>query len=450
MNNILSDNLGNLVKAGGGKIHTGPFGSQLHAADYVQEGIPCIMPANMKSSRVDLSDIAYITEGDANRLSKYIVKKDDIVYSRRGDVTLKALIREKEDGYFCGTGCLLLRPGDKFDSRFLTHYLSTPAIQNWIVRQAVGATMPNLNTGILASIPFNGPKKEEQEKIADVLSVIEDKIELNNRINSELEAMAKTLYDYWFVQFDFPDANGKPYKASGGKMVYNDTLKREIPDGWHVNAISDWIRSDKTGDWGKETKQGNYTLQVDCIRGADINGINGQGNVDAPNRFILKKNDHKLLAPFDFVIEISGGSPTQSTGRMAFITEHVLERFDYPLICSNFCKAIDLIDKSYFYNFAYQWQSLYENGVLFGWEGKTSGIKNLLFDSFVSNYNVVMPPKDLAEKFSQFVSPLQEQRQKKLKENAELAGLRDWLLPMLMNGQVTVKPSTESKEAEHG
>ncbi|MBJ6915330.1 restriction endonuclease subunit S, partial [Vibrio cholerae] len=164
------------------------------------------MPANMKSNRVDLSDIAYITEGDANRLSKYIVKKDDIVYSRRGDVTLKALIREKEDGYFCGTGCLLLRPGDKFDSRFLTHYLSTPTIQNWIVRQAVGATMPNLNTGILASIPFNGPKKEEQEKIADVLSVIEDKIELNNRINSELEAMAKTLYDYWFVQFDFPDA----------------------------------------------------------------------------------------------------------------------------------------------------------------------------------------------------------------------------------------------------
>ncbi|MES1383798.1 restriction endonuclease subunit S, partial [Vibrio cholerae] len=241
MNNILSDNLGNLVKSGGGKIHTGPFGSQLHAADYVQEGIPCIMPANMKSNRVDLSDIAYIPEGDANRLSKYIVKKDDIVYSRRGDVTLKALIREKEDGYFCGTGCLLLRPGDKFDSRFLTHYLSTPTIQNWIVRQAVGATMPNLNTGILASIPFNGPKKEEQEKIADVLSVIEDKIELNNRINSELEAMAKTLYDYWFVQFDFPDANGNPYKASGGKMVYNPVLKREIPQGWCVCELGEHI-----------------------------------------------------------------------------------------------------------------------------------------------------------------------------------------------------------------
>ncbi|MCS0093947.1 restriction endonuclease subunit S [Vibrio parahaemolyticus] len=313
-----------------------------------------------------------------------------------------------------------------------------------------GSAQPSLNRNFIYPVKVRVPKPNEQTKISAVLRAIDQKIELNNRINTELEAMAKTLYDYWFVQFDFPDVNGKPYKASGGKMVYDPVLKQEIPADWHVNAISDWIRSDKTGDWGKETKQGNYTLQVDCIRGADINGINGQGNVDAPNRFILKKNDHKLLAPFDFVIEISGGSPTQSTGRMAFITEHVLERFDYPLICSNFCKAIDLIDKSYFYNFAYQWQSLYENGVLFGWEGKTSGIKNLLFDSFVSNYNVVMPPKDLAEKFFQFVSPLQEQRQKKLKENAELAGLRDWLLPMLMNGQVTVKPSTESKEAQHG
>lgn len=344
--------------------------------------------------------------------------------------------------------CNVVIDPEKADFEYVYYFLKT---QYEELRNLSSGVRKNLNSNDIKNYPIRLPENlDEQKKIANVLKVLDTKIELNNRINTELEAMAKTLYDYWFVQFDFPDANGKPYKSSGGKMVYDPVLKQEIPADWHVNAISDWIRSDKAGDWGKETKQGNYTLQVDCIRGADINGINGKGNVDAPNRFILKKNDHKILAPFDFVIEISGGSPTQSTGRMAFITEHVLERFDYPLICSNFCKAIDLIDKSYFYNFAYQWQSLYENGVLFGWEGKTSGIKNLLFDSFVSNYNVVMPPKDLAEKFFQFVSPLQEQRQKKLKENAELAGLRDWLLPMLMNGQVTVKPSTEPQEAQHG
>jgi len=335
--------------------------------------------------------------------------------------------------------CNVVIDPDKADFEYVYYFLKT---QYEELRNLSSGVRKNLNSNDIKNYPIRLPANlDKQKKIANVLKVLDTKIEINNRINTELEAMAKTLYDYWFLQFDFPGANGKPYKASGGKMVYNETLKREIPAGWHVNAISDWIRSDKTGDWGKETKQGNYTLQVDCIRGADINGINGKGIVDAPNRFILKKNEKKLLAPFDFVIEISGGSPTQSTGRMAFITEHVLDRFSYPLICSNFCKAIALVDNSYFYNFMYQWQSLYENGVLFGWEGKTSGIKNLLFDSFVSNYNVVMPPKPLAEKFFHFVSPLQEQKQKKLKENAELEGLRDWLLPMLMNGQVRVNPS---------
>ncbi|WP_192889707.1 restriction endonuclease subunit S [Vibrio bathopelagicus] len=439
MISTINDKLGDLVKAGGGKIHTGPFGSQLHAEDYVKVGVPCIMPANMKDNRVDLSNIAFITEEDANRLSKYIVKEGDIVYSRRGNVTLKALIREKEAGYFCGTGCLLLRPGSKFDSRFLTQYLSTPTLQNWIVKQAVGATMPNLNTGILSSVPFNGPVKEIQEKLANVIYSIEDKIELNNCINSELEAIAKTLYDFWFVQFDFPDTDGRPYKSSGGKMVYNESLDREIPVEWNVNFLSDWIKSDKTGDWGKEAQEGNYTLRVDCIRGADINGVNGSGKVAAPNRFILKKNEHKLLSPFDFVIEISGGSPTQSTGRLSGITKEVLERFEHPVICSNFCKSISLKNISYFYNFTYMWQWIYDHEILFGWEGKTSGIKNLLFDSFVTKYSVAMPPENLAQKFYDFVSPLQSKKQNLLKENSELEALRDWLLPMLMNGQVTVK-----------
>ena len=118
-----------------------------------------------------------------------------------------------------------------------------------------------------------------------------------------------------------------------------------------LRGMIDWIKTDKTGDWGKESELGNYTLQVDCIRGADINGLNGRGKVKSPNRFILEKNKHKLLSPFDLVVEISGGSPTQSTGRLTFLTPELFERFENPLICSNFCKAISLKDTNYFYNF---------------------------------------------------------------------------------------------------
>lgn len=154
--------------------------------------------------------------------------------------------------------------------------------------------------------------------------------------------MAKTLYDYWFVQFDFPDANGNPYKSSGGKMIYDEKLKREVPESWEIDKLSDWIKNDKSGDRGKELEQGNYTQKVSCIRGADLNGLNGKGKIKSPTRYILEKNIHKLLEINDLIIEMSGGSPTQSTGRLAFITKETLARFNNPIICSNFCKAVTL------------------------------------------------------------------------------------------------------------
>jgi type I restriction enzyme S subunit len=261
--------------------------------------------------------------------------------------------------------------------------------------------------------------------------------------------MAKTLYDYWFVQFDFPNEQGKPNKSSGGKMAYNEELKREIPEGWEVKKLSEWINNDKSGDWGKETEQGNYTQKVSCVRGADLNGLNGKGELNSPTRFILEKNSHKILENHDLIIEISGGSPTQSTGRLAFITEETLERFKNPLICSNFCKAVTLKEDKYLYNFVYQWNRFYDYGGLFGWEGKTSGIKNLLFESFVSNQKEVYPKSEVVEKFYDFVKPIHAKKQKNLLENQQLTALRDWLLPMLMNGQVaSTSSATFKKEAE--
>ncbi|MGI2171751.1 restriction endonuclease subunit S [Shewanella sp. MF05960] len=326
---------------------------------------------------------------------------------------------------------------DKADIEYVYYFLKNQYNE---LRNLSSGVRKNLNSGDIKGFPIRLPEAViEQSRLSAVLKAIDQKVELNTRINTDLDAMVKTLYAYWFVQFDFPNEDGKPYKTSGGEMVYNEILKSEIPLGWDGNYLSDWIKADKTGDWGKEALQGNYTLQVDCIRGADINGLNGTGKVAAPNRFILEKNTHKLLLPFDFVIEISGGSPAQSTGRISVITEEVLERFEHPVICSNFCKAISLKNSSYFYNFSYMWQWIYDHEILFGWEGKTSGIKNLLFDAFVTKYHVAMPPENLAKKFYDFVSPLQSKKQTLLKENAELESLRDWLLPMLMNGQVTIK-----------
>jgi type I restriction enzyme S subunit len=298
---------------------------------------------------------------------------------------------------------------------------------------------------VIKNIEFELPDRLTQVNVGKLLSALDSKIELNNRINADLEAMAKTLYDYWFVQFDFPVFNkdgtlsgAEGYKSSGGKMVWNEGLKREIPDGWEVKLFSEWINNDKSGDWGKEQIEGNYTEKVYCIRGADINGLNGQGELKTPERYILEKNLHKTLDPADLIVEISGGSPTQSTGRLAFITEDTLSRFDAPIICSNFCKAVTLKNKKQLYNFVYHWKSIYDAGVLFGYEGKTSGIKNLLFESFVSSHYTVVPEMSATNKFYDFMEQLESKKQKNLKENQKLTELRDWLLPMLMNGQVKV------------
>jgi type I restriction enzyme S subunit len=393
--------LGKVLISGGGKIQTGPFGSQLHASDYVADGIPCIMPANMKSNRVDLSAIAYISEKDAKRLSKHLVKAGDILYSRRGDVTQKALIREAEAGYFCGTGCLLVRPGDAIDPEFLTYHLSTPTNQDWIVKQAVGATMPNLNTAILSAVPLNlPPNKDIQRRTAAILSALDAKIDCNNRINAELEAMAKTLYDYWFVQFDFPDANGKPYKSSGGKMAYNATLKREIPVGWRDGTIGNLISL----EYGKGLKAENRTGSGHPVIGSNgVVGYHSEYLVEGPGIVVGRKG---------------------TVGAITFIHTDF-----FPIDTTYYVKPISKIGFLYL---KYLLSSL--------------GLEKMNSDSAVPGLNrevalrinTVLPPTTLIQDFERRTAAVFSKLHILVQENQQLAQLRDWLLPLLMNGQVTV------------
>lgn len=381
--------------------------------------------------------------------AKKTIKNGDILYSEiRPKNKRYAYVKEisNVEDYVVSTKLMVLRNNSKLlDTDYLYHFLTNEYTINYLQKRAENriGSFPQITFDVLKTLQIWLPDNSVQKSIAKVLSDLVNKIELNNRINHELEAMAKTLYDYWFVQFDFPNEQGKPYKSSGGNMVYNAELKREIPEGWEVKTLAKWIKNDKSGDWGKETEEGNYQLKVSCVRGADLNGLNGNGELKPPTRFILENNSNKLLENHDLIVEISGGSPTQSTGRLAFINEETLQRFPNPLICSNFCKALTLKEEKYLYNFVYQWNRIYDNGVLFGWEGKTSGIKNLLFESFVTNHKEVYPKSEIVEKFYDFVKPIHSQKQKNLIQNQQLTELRDWLLPMLMNGQVTVKEAEE-------
>ena len=155
--------------------------------------------------------------------------------------------------------------------------------------------------------------------------------------------------------------------------------------------------------------------------------------------FRSKKNMFKTLKKGDLIIEISGGSPTQSTGRICYINTNVLNRFKNKLITSNFCKAINLIDEDFMYWFYSLWSKLYDSGVFFLYEGKTTGIKNLLFEMLCRDYPIIIPITDVIKKYNKKIEKLYDEIQQKLLENAELLSLRDFLLPLLMNGQVGFK-----------
>ncbi len=175
--------LGELEIENAGVIQTGPFGSQLHASDYSPGGTPVIMPTNIRDLRIDPTDIARVSQEHVERLSRHVLREGDVVYSRRGDVEKCALITDREAGWLCGTGCLLVRvQGTSVDPRFLSYALSLLETRAWISGHAVGATMPNLNTEILREVPVVLPEIEEQRGIAATLGALDDKIASDRRL----------------------------------------------------------------------------------------------------------------------------------------------------------------------------------------------------------------------------------------------------------------------------
>ena len=294
------------------------------------------------------------------------------------------------------------------------------------------SAQPGLSVNTLSCISMEMPPKEIQDKIADIMLKLDRKIELNRQINDNLEAMAKQLYDYWFVQFDFPNEDGKPYKSSGGAMVWNEDLHMSIPCTWKACLLSDYIGSNNTGDWGFDEPAEKRNIKVGCIRGADIVKLN-----DLPIRYIKDNNTSKLLSAWDIVIEVSGGSPTQATGRSAFVTSGVLKRNGGNLTCSNFCHAFTMKDykaSAYFY---FMWRMFYDNNNMFNFEGKTSGIKNFMTDTFLANKWLDVPTA-LLDLFFERVKVIYEQIDNNIEEINALTKQRDELLPLLMNGQAVV------------
>lgn len=247
----------------------------------------------------------------------------------------------------------------------------------------------------------------------EIGTMIDDAMRAIEKENKNLEQQAQAIFKEWFI--DNPENNE-----------------------WSTETFSELIKSTLNGDWGKEAPTGNNTEKVYCIRGADIPEVKAGNKGKMPTRHILPKNfAAKQLSAGDIVVEISGGSPTQSTGRCTAITQSLLDRYDSGMVCTNFCKAMKP-KEGYSLFIYYYWQYLYGKGVFFSYENGTTGIKNLDFSGFIETETILIPPVDKVIAFDDYCKSIFNQIFSNGKQNEHLAVLRDTLLPKLMSGELDV------------
>ena len=358
----------------------------------------------------------------------YLEYKEKYSYPKKGDILIsaagtigKTVIFDGEDSYFQDSNIVWIENDEsKVTNQFLYYFLQTnPFITT------NGSTIKRLYNDNLrdTKIP-NVPSIQQQNQITDILGTLDKKIQTNNQINQELEAMAKTLYDYWFVQFDFPDQNGKPYKSSGGKMVYNPELKREIPEGWGVEKLGD-LAQFKNGINYEKTSSGSEKVKIINVRNISSSTI-FINQTDLDEIFLENDKSTNFIVNEGMILITRSGIP----GATRLVSE-----LEAKTVYSGFIIASevnDLIYKNLIFYYLKNVEEVLKN------QSAGTIMKNIS-QSVLTDMVVSLPPQNVLLKFNSIIDNLLEQMKNVQRQNQELTQLRDWLLPMLMNGQVKVE-----------
>ena len=351
-------------------------------------------------------------------------KKGDILISAAGTLG-KTVIYDGKPAYFQDSNIVWIDNDESIVlNSFLYYFYQT---KPWVTTN--GSTINRIYNDNLRNIKLTVPDLPTQKAIAKVLSDLDAKIELNNKINRELEAMAKTLYDYWFVQFDFPDANGRPYKSSGGKMVYNAELKREIPEGWEVKKLGE-LGDFKNGVNYDPSNPGEIACPIINVRNISASSFFIQ-NEDLDIIYLRESDVRKYSVNAGSIIIARSGIPgatrlisdiAENTLYCGFAIHYSLNNLGFKIPVFFFLKSLEEHIQS----------------------GSGGTILKNVNQGTLNALKIVLPKEDsTVSKFNNLIEPIFGKITNVQKQNQHLTALRDWLLPMLMNGQVTVKEAEE-------
>ena len=405
----------------GGVIQTGPFGSQLHQSDYSEAGIPVVMPKDIVEGKIATDTVARVSTEHVERLSRHKLCNGDIVYGRRGDIGRQALIRAEQEGWICGTGCLRISLGTAvLDPMFLHYYLRQGEVVGWITNQAVGATMPNLNTAILRSVPIKFPPLPIQRRIAGILSAYDDLIENSQRRIKILESMARALYREWFVHFRFPGHETVPRAPS--------TLG-QIPQGWEAKRLDEVCRSIEDGDWIETKDQGGEDYRLLQISNIGIGEFIETGNF----RYVTQETFDRLrcneIVPGDLLVARMptpigrGWLVTKTPWRMITAVDVAIIRAESAVI-----HPVFLV------------QAWNESSNLQRIAGQASGTTRLrITRRELAAMEFVVPPIHLQRQFSDIAQSQSAMIEALRQQIQNLRRTRDLLLPRLLSGQIDVE-----------
>ena len=379
--------------------------------DYYGGDISWITPKDLSSLQG-----RYISRGERNITKKglascsaQLMPPKTILFTSRAPIGYVAIA---EQTVCTNQGFKSIVPKAKVNPLFLYYLL----VYNKEAIEAMGSgtTFKEVSGKAMRAVKVHIPSDmQSQIKIASLLDSIDSKIEANAKLNDNLQQQTMAVFKKWFV--DNPDAIS-----------------------WEEGTFSDLIEKTISGDWGKDSPSGNNTEMVYCVRGADIPEVRAGNKGKMPTRYILPKNyADKQLVDGDIVVEISGGSPTQSTGRAAAVSNALLARYDKGMVCTNFCKALKPRAGYSMYVY-YYWQYLYDRNIFFSYENGTTGIKNLDINGFIETEPIIIAPEDLVEKFDAVCQTVFSKIYANGMENEQLALIRDTLLPKLMSGEIDV------------
>lgn len=382
------------------EIQTGPFGSQLHKEDYVDVGTPIVTVEHLGSRVFSEQNLPMVSDADKSRLSKYVLKKGDIVFSRVGSVDRCSFVDQKHDGWMFSGRCLRVRPSEEVEPLFLYYFFCLNATKEFVRSIAVGATMPSINTKLLGEVEVVCPGIEEQRKIADILSKIDDKIEENQKINENLQQQAQALFKSWFLNYE-PWNGTAPNSWLPGKLGDYANIKR----GGSPRPIQEYL-SDSGLRW---------------LKISDVTGLQ--------TPFIIDIKDHIIEEGLKKTVFLKAGSLVLSNSATPGIP-----------------KILD-VDSCIHDGWLYFPESKFSNEYLYLYfkyirqqlvNLSNGSVFNNLKTDILKGYPTILPDEETLQRFDGIIKPMFLQMQNLTRESHDLMDLRDTILPRLMSGELDV------------